>query len=33
MARSIERLGERATPWVIVNERYFSVMGSLRRDA
>src|SRR5258705_7698959 len=30
MARSIERLGERATPLVMVNERYFSVMG-LRR--
>jgi hypothetical protein len=27
MARSIERLGERGTPWVMVNERSFSVMG------
>src|SRR6185436_6333735 len=28
MARSIERLGERATPLVIANERYLSVMGT-----
>src|SRR6185369_15708816 len=28
MARSIERLGERGTPLVMVNERYFSVMAA-----
>jgi hypothetical protein len=29
MARSIERLGERGTPWVIVNERYFLGHGHI----
>jgi hypothetical protein len=33
MARSIERFGERGTPLVIVNERYFSVMGTCGSEA
>jgi hypothetical protein len=30
MARSIERFGERGMPWVMVKERYFSVMAVFR---